>query len=138
MPSLPKIQPFTFYIEGEIFARFIEEFRCNFTSFSESRKWTIEQPTLFLNDYPGEESFLIGGELKIFDAWSGNLSKHDDMRNYYDVESVIDFLVDYSFRYSAEIEFELGDKYVGSIASGRLDESLAIGLLSEWRKGLGL
>ena len=130
------IQRFSFYIFGEIFEQFLSEFSESFEKFSESREWSIEQPELFSKS--DEDSYIIGGELKIFDAWKGKVEKEDDLKNYYDVKSIIDFLTEYSYRYSGEIEFQIGDVDVGSIENGVPSEGLSITLLEEWEKQLGL
>ncbi|WP_413990374.1 hypothetical protein ACMDCR_31385 [Labrys okinawensis] len=137
--SRPDIQLFTFYISGEIFAQFLDEFSQHFTELTESRERSIAAPSLFFEDEDEEgESFSIGGELKVLNAWRGKLNREDDLRNYYDVKILIDFLSAYSFRYSAEIEFELADDQIGSITDGNPCESLSVGLLKEWEKKLGL
>ncbi|WP_448951473.1 hypothetical protein [Labrys neptuniae] len=135
--SKKEIQFFSFYISGEIFSAFIDEFTNKFREFSKTRAWTIDPPTLFNKEEDEEDDFDLGGELKIYSAWSGKLSEEDDIKNYDDVKSIVDFLTEESFKYSAKIEFTLGGNDVGEISNGTLSDSLSLTLLEEWRKKLG-
>ncbi|MGO4339872.1 hypothetical protein AB4037_33805 [Labrys sp. KB_33_2] len=129
---------FSFFVFGEIFENFVEAFSEKFEAFTESRSWAIDPPILFQREDSDEDEeegpFIIGGELKIFDALKGNV----DIRSYHDVKSIIDFLTDESFRYSAEIEFTLDGEDIGDISSGVVSELLSDVLLGEWRKQLKL
>lgn len=132
------VHNFFFYITGEIFKSFVPEFISEFDKFAESRKWTIDPPSLFLDNDEGNSDFVIGGELKIFDSWREKLDPEDEISNYNDVESIIGFLEEFSYRYSGEIYFEIEDVEVGSISNGAPCELLSETLLEEWRKKLGL
>jgi len=137
-PIEKNVQYLYFYIFGEIFEQFVDEFSKNFEEFAQSREWTIASPKLFLKDDDDDDDFIIGGEFKTQILWTKDVKREVEMNHYSDVKGIIEFLTEYSYRYSAEIEFELDGENIGSISSGDPCELISIALLEEWEKQLGL
>ena len=137
-PIEKNVQYLYFYIFGEIFEKFVDEFSKNFEEFVQSREWTIAPPKLFLKDDDDDDNFIIGGEFKTQILWTKDVKREVEMNHYSDVKGIIEFLTEYSYRYSAEIEFELDGENIGSISSGDPCELISIALLEEWEKQLGL
>ena len=137
-PIEKNVQYLYFYIFGEIFEQFVDKFSKNFEEFVQSREWTIAPPKLFLKDDDDDDNFIIGGEFKTQILWTKDVKREAEINSYSDIKNIIEFLTEYSYRYSAEIEFELDGENIGSISSGDPCELISIALLEEWEKQLGL
>ena len=80
----------------------------------------------------------VGGYLEIYSAlppWE--LPRETDIQHLAEVTELVSALSDFSREHCLAIEFELDGIFVGAIDDGKMDRSLAEGLLGEWRRKLG-
>lgn len=94
---------------------------------------TVDNSTTREGDSPDE---IVGGFLEIYSAIDGALPRDVDATNLSEVERLVEAVRKLSSAECLDVEFELDGVFVGAIDCGRLDKSLAQGLLEEWRHHL--
>lgn len=107
---------------------------------SSSRTWVIGAPE-FVDTVegegtrPGDSSVeTVGGVHEIYSTSPSNeLPGEIDALHLEEVEYIVDSVRRLSREHGLEFEFELDGQYVGTIDNGVIDETLAKGLIGEWR-----
>jgi hypothetical protein len=66
------------------------------------------------------------------------LPREIDLQHFNEVNDFITAIQEFSREHQLTFEFELDATFVGSITNGKMDRSLAQGLLGEWKQQLGL
>ena len=104
------------------------------------RNWLIGPP-VFMDEIhaavTGTPVRTVGGVLEIYSAippWE--LPFEVDRQHLDEVTWLIEALRQFSTKRQLAFEFELDGTFVGSVEDGRIDRTLAEGLLGEWRRGL--
>jgi len=105
-----------------------------------TRSWVIEPPR-FVDETdeggrtrPEDEPIrTVGGALLIP---SRGASPEVEAAALADVESLVAVVERFSKETGAEFEFELDGVFVGEIVDGDADDSLRVGLIEEWKRGL--
>ena len=108
-----------------------------------SRSWLLGAPKfidqiddgeLAGSDLPVE---TVGGAYEMYSALSPNdLPPEIDQLHFNEVQHIVEFVKKLSLEENLEFEFELDNRYVGSIEDGKVDSTLSKGLLEEWRNQL--
>lgn len=110
------------------------------------RRW-VNGPPSFVNsidtsgdisrgDLPTE---TVGGFVEIYSAlppWI--LPREIDIQHLEEVTVLVEMVCDFSREHGFSIEFELDGQLIGLVEDGKMDRSLAEGLIGEWRKHLGV
>lgn len=104
------------------------------------RDWLIEAPQ-FIDEIHasnfGTPVRTVGGVLMVYSALpTWQLPVEADKQHLDEVTWLVEALRQFSAEHSLAIEFELDGTFVGSVEDGRIDRTLAEGLLGEWRKEL--
>lgn len=108
------------------------------------RKWVISPPVMVdevLDHRTREEDqveILIGGILRMYAAIDPIIPRELDVAQYYDFEFLVSTLQKFSEKENLVFEFEIDGEYVGEVDCGIPDRSMSVGMLSEWRRNLGL
>lgn len=143
-PSHPK-QKLLFFVTGDL----NNTARINVRNFVERlsslRRWLNGPPRLVDHrekpeDAHNEDTAIetLGGYIEIYSAWSPWTVPHDvDVQHLDEVTALLNALCDFTQQHGLECELELDRTFVGTVANGKLDRSLAEGLLGEWRRKLG-
>jgi hypothetical protein len=107
---------------------------------STSRSWVIGAPEFIditensetePGDIPVE---TVGGVHEIYSTSNPNkLPAEIDAQHLDEVEYIVDSVRQLSQEHRFEFEFELDGQYVGTIDNGRINATLQIGLIEEWR-----
>jgi hypothetical protein len=108
-----------------------------------ARKWVIGAPRFIdiVEDLRtrDEDSLdeTLGGEHEIYSALGQNILPYEvDVLHFEEVEEIVRAVQIFSKTRNLAFEFELDGKFVGSIEDGKIDSTLAVGLLGEWRRHL--
>lgn len=104
------------------------------------RDWLIAPP-VFMDELHastlGTPVRTVGGVIEVYSAlppWE--LPIDLDRQHLEEVTWLVEALRQFSAKRKLAIEFELDGTFVGSVEEGRMDRTLAEGLLGEWRRGL--
>ncbi|WEF33958.1 hypothetical protein [Pseudoduganella chitinolytica] len=106
---------------------------------SASRQWVLGPPRFVDTvDHSGTHPddlpiVTIGGALELYSASAAELSRDIDRLHLEEVECIVDRIQSLSAERNLEFEFELDGQYVGTIDCGNVDDTLAKGLIEEWR-----
>jgi hypothetical protein len=77
----------------------------------------------------------VGGELEVCSAQTpGGLPADVDGRLYAEVDKLVQEVRRLSEEVGVSFEFMYGGNYAGAIDGGKIDKTLQVGLLDEWRK----
>lgn len=133
-------QIFSFSIPGGSNAEVHADLERVIEDVAHSRAWLLGPPAYAcepdsLED--GEEIKIAGGVLEIYSAlppWT--LPTETDRQHLEEVTALVEALRPFSARWHVELEFFLDSTYVGDVADGQMDRSLAETLLGEWRRVL--
>lgn len=145
-PDHPRQRLLFFIVDEELTDELRRAIATLLEKLADSRDWLVappefvsetEDPTdLAPGDVPVETT---GGFLEIYTAlepW--HLPRELDLQHYREVSALIEALQDFSREHDITIELELDGNFVGSLRSGEKDRTLDLGLLGEWRRGLGI
>ncbi|MDF9832972.1 hypothetical protein M2103_001189 [Ereboglobus sp. PH5-5] len=104
------------------------------------RNWLIGPPQ-FIDEIHtsnlGTSVRTVGGVLLVYSAlppWK--LPIDTDRQHLEEVTWLVEALRQFSGEHNLAIEFELDGTFVGAVEDGRIDRTLAEGLLGEWRREL--
>lgn len=90
------------------------------------------------SDIADTEDRTVGATLDMLGTTGNTLPKDLDAATFADVDRFVQAVQALSAECSLDVEFELDGVDVGAIQDGVLDQSLAEGLLGEWRRHLDL
>lgn len=79
----------------------------------------------------------LGGYLELYSALPPlQLPRDVDLQHFNEATDLIHAIQEFSNREKLAFEFELDGTFVGSVTDGKMDRSLAQGLLGEWKRQL--
>ena len=144
-PDHPK-QGFCFFVEGEFDREISEKLDLLIENLAAAKTWTIGPPIPTYDpasaDVSGShEPMTTGGMLELYSAWppwNQFLPRDVDIAQFHECEALIEALCPFSREHNLEIAFQLDQTQVGWIENGKVDRLLTQGLLTEWRKALGI
>jgi hypothetical protein len=133
-------QELLFYVAQEVGSDTPDEVKKIIEEIARGRDWLIGRPT-FIDEIHasnlGTPVRTVGGILKIYSALPPfKLPNVLDRQHFAEVEWLVEALRQFSETRRLAIEFELDGTFVGSVEDGRIDRTLAEGLLGEWRREL--
>ncbi|MCG2593197.1 hypothetical protein LZ009_10435 [Ramlibacter sp. XY19] len=141
--SLPR-ETLLFYVAQPITPEIREEVRAFVAGLQGRRGWMLGAPRLVevtedlatrVDDEPVE---TLGAQLEVCSARiPGGLPRDVDAAFYDEVSGLVEEVRQFSERTAIAFDFMYGDTFVGEIEDGKVDRTLQVGLLDEWRKLLG-
>jgi hypothetical protein len=140
-PNHPK-QKLLFFLEQEIDSNMRTLVRDFVTGVGSSQQWLCG-PVQFVDqmEETGDASKgdkpieTLGGYLEIYTAqrpWA--IPREIDLRLLSEVEALVQSLCAFSLAHKFVFALELDGVFVGMIEDGKMDETLEVGLLGEWRR----
>jgi hypothetical protein len=110
-----------------------------------SRPWVIGPPQYIDTREEPEDPTLdepietVGGFLEIYSPQApGSLPREVDLQHLAEVDALVEALRGFSRANDVAFELELDGTHVGAVESGDVSRTLAIGLIGEWRRQLGI
>jgi len=105
-----------------------------------SRKWSLNHPVPLdevVESELGTPTRIVGGFLDVRAADPPSaLPISVDQAHLDEVSYLVECLRKFSEEYGLAFEFELDGTFVGSVEDGKIDRTLQVGLLDEWRRVL--
>jgi len=99
---------------------------------ADSREWTVEAPSVVVT-----EDGTYGIKVTVYSAIGTGLPKEIDRKCYEDVNAVLELCCGLGKTSGMDFEVDYRDECIGEILKGKMDKSLTVGLLGEWKKALG-
>jgi len=99
---------------------------------ADSREWTIEAPNVIVTE---DEAYGI--KVTVYSAIGTGLPKDIDRKCYEDVKIILELCCGIGKTSKMDFEVDYRDECIGEIVKGKMDKSLTVGLLGEWKKALG-
>lgn len=141
MPELDELprQALAFFAEGDCDLRFREQLDAMLKKLGGERAWLLGAPKLldevFSAGKADDEVKTLGGVLEMLSARPPNkLPIEIDRRLLEEVEALVDAVGRLSADTGMVFSFQLDDTFVGAIEAGKVNTTLQVGLLDEWRR----
>ncbi|MEV0458184.1 hypothetical protein [Catellatospora methionotrophica] len=102
------------------------------------RRWVLGRPELFVEP-AGREGRSLGLALSVYTArppWGGDLDRTTDRAHLDEVKELLEELCRISGELQVSFAVDFAGEAIGWVEEGRMDESLAIGLIGEWQRVL--
>jgi hypothetical protein len=130
-----------FYVADEVTPQIRERVRQLVLEMANVGQWSIGPPQYvdLTEDLATRSEDLpvktVGGELEVCSAQTpGGLPADVDGRLYAEVDKLVQEVRRLSEEVGVSFEFMYGGNYAGAIDGGKIDKTLQVGLLDEWRK----
>jgi hypothetical protein len=140
--SLPR-EKLLFYVAQLITPEIRKQIRAFVPTLRERRSWLLGAPELVeviedLATREGDEpTETLGAEMEVCSSKvPGLVPKDVEAAFYAEVSDVVEAVRELSERTGITFEFMYGDIFVGEIVDGKIDTTLQVGLLDEWRRHL--
>lgn len=130
-----------FYVADDLTPPIREHVRQLVERFAKERQWLLGPPKYIelvehfatrIEDLPVE---TVGGEFEVYSPHAADeLPTEVDAQLYTEVNQLVQAVRSLSEEHGVAFEFMYGGNYAGAIEAGKINRTLQVGLLDEWRK----